>query len=555
MDFFERVFQGILYSSIFQLYILVLFIYLFVSILTYGKLKIPLSLANLKISLFVSYVLILNYIVLLVLYAVHSNFFDHAEANIATVSWLFKIGQPIYHNLQSAEQYSIPYGPMLYMINGFFLTVLKPSIFSAKIGGILAGGLSLLIIFYVLKKIIGYKVATLCLAYISLNLIAVYAYFAAATFWNRSDSFLLMFVALALLAVVRENTIIAIVLSALSLGISINLKIHGAFYFLPIYILLYSRHGIYSTLISLLSSSLLTIAPFIYLQQVSFKNYILWLGEFGKQGLSFTLFKQNIVWSMYLFAPVILIFIFFVVNYKTAFINFIREQKILLLSLLISLTSMTILGSKAGAGMNHLIPLLPLSYYIFALTLKQIFHFQANTVIQKQNKYYYCAYISLILALLTVTLLRGFLNELQLIHLASKYNNEPAQEINRIISSHPGNTIGMGYGGDYDLTYYRPILVYQGNPYLIDAVSMMDAEYLGKKIPKETLNAIDSCQINLWLIPKGGSPFQLYNYFNHHQVFNEELKNAFLKNYERKEQLNYYDLWFCRKSKATNNWH
>ena len=548
MEFLTQFLNKLLDSSIFYLYISIAFIYLLISISTYGLLHRRLPLPNLKISLFASYIIIFNYIGVLIVYATHTNFFDHAEANIATVSWLFQTGKPIYHELQSAERYTIPYGPALYIINGFFLNLLKPSIFSAKIGGLLAGGLSLLLIFYILKNLIGSKIATLCSAYISLNFIAIYVYFAAATFWNRSDSFLLMFVALALLAVVRTNSLIAILLSALSLGISINLKIHGILYFLPIYILLYFRHGIYSTLVSILGSLILAIAPFICLQQVSLKNYILWLGEFGKQGISFTLLKGNVVWSIYLFAPVVLIAIYFATNYKNDFIDFVKEHRILLLSVLISLVAVAVIGSKAGAGMNHLIPFLPLSYYVFALILKQILTLNQDRVFRKTNKYYYCAYISFVLALLTVTALRGVLNEIHLLHLANKYNNEPIQEIQEIIKFHPGITIGMGYGGDYDLTYYRPLLVYRGNPYLIDAVSVMDAEYLGKKLPNETLKAIDSCQIKLWLIPKGGSPFQLYNYFNHRQVFNKEFTNIFLANYERREESNYYDLWFCKES-------
>lgn len=551
MELLTRFSHEVLYSSILYLYLSIAFIYFLISTSTYNWLQRRLPRPNLKIILIVSYGIIINYIFLLILYATHSNFFDHAEANIATVSWLFQIGKPIYHELQSAERYTIPYGPTLYVINGFFLNLFNPSIFSAKFGGILAGGLSLLLIFYTLKNLVGSKISTFCLAYISLNFIAIYVYFAAATFWNRSDSFLLMFVALALFAVVRTNSPIAILLTTLSLGISINLKIHGFLYFLPIYILLYFRHGIYATLVSVLGSSILAMAPFIFLQQVSLNNYILWLSEFGKQGISFTLFKGNIVWSLYLFAPVLLILVYFVNHYKNDFYVFVKKHKLFLSSLLLSLVAVAVIGSKAGAGMNHLIPFLPLVYYAFALTLKPIINLNQDTIARKTNKYYYCAYISLVLALLTVTALRGVLNEIQLIHLANKYNNEPAQEIQEIIKMYPGVTIGMGYGGDYDLTYYRPLLVYEGNPYLIDAVSVMDAEYLGKKIPNETLEALKSCQIKLWLIPKGGSPFQLDNYFNHRQVFNQELKNTFLANYDRRENSNYYDLWFCKESHSS----
>lgn len=524
-------------------------VYFIIAIFFYKLLKNKISTIPKKISLIASYILIVNYLFLLILYATHNNFFDHAEANIATVSWLFQTGKPIYHDLESAERYSIPYGPMLYVINGFFLNLLNPSIFSAKIGGILAGGLSLLWIFYTLKKIVDSQISTFCSGYISLIFISIYSYFAAATFWNRSDSFLLMFVALGLLTAVRTTSWLAILVFALSVGISVNLKIHAILYFLPIYIVFYFRHGIYSTLFSVLGSLILAVLPFIFLPQVSFGNYILWLHEFGNQGLSLSLLRGNIIWSIYLLAPVLFLFIYFRVINKKQFNHFIQSHKHFIFAILFSLCGAAILGSKQGAGMNHLVPFVPIWAYLFALALSQVIIVEKVHFFKNINKYYYCLYISLICALLTVTVLRGLANESRFIDLSKKYNNQPMQEINEIVKSYPDFTIGMGYGGHYDLTYYRPTLVYYGNPYLLDAVSMMDSEFLGKETPTATLKALSLCQTDLWLIPKGGSPFKLYNYFNQHQVFSEKLKSTFLLNYELRNHTKHYNLWFCKKNK------
>lgn len=537
------------YASNLYLFILVTLVYFIINILSYRLIKSKLSIPNVKISLIVSHILITNYIFLLVFYATHNNFFDHAEANIATVSWLFQIGKPIYHELESPERYSIPYGPMLYVINGFFLSLLKPSIFSAKIGGTLAGGLSLLLIFYTLKKLVGSQIATFCLGYISLIFISTYFYFAAATFWNRSDSFLLMFVSLGLLTVVRTTSWLAILCSSLCIGISVNLKIHAIFYFLPIYILLYFRHKFSSLLFSILASLSLAIFPFIFLPQVSLKNYMLWLQEFGSQGLSLNLLKGNIVWSIYLLAPILFLFIYFRVINQNEFNIFIEKHKYFIFSLFISLLGVAVIGSKQGAGMNHLLPFVPTEAYLFALTLSQAMAVEKKQIFQDINKYYYCFYISLICALLSVTLVRGTINASKLIELSIKYQNEPIQEINKVVKSYQGITIGMGYGGDYDLTYYRPILAYHGNPYLLDAVSMMDSEFLGKETPIATLKALSSCQTDLWLIPKGSSPFELYNYFNQRQVFSEKLKSTFLLNYELRNHTKHYNLWFCKTKK------
>jgi hypothetical protein len=106
----------------------------------------------------------------------------------------------------------------------------------------------------------------------------------------------------------------------------------------------------------------------------------------------------------------------------------------------------------------------------------------------------------------------------------------------------------MGYGGKYALTYYRPVLVFSGNPYLIDAVFEMDAALLGMKMPPKTLEILASCQTKIWLIPKGDVPFKLNTFYDGvRETFSDELKSTFLATYELREQTRYYDLWFCKK--------
>ena len=548
MEIIKEILNKILFSSIVYPYIFLFLFYFVIILVTPRVAQVKLFLLSRKVGVVVCCLLIVNYIGLLILYATHDNFFDHAEANIASVSWLFERGNPIYHDLESAERYTIPYGPILYIINGFFLNLIKPSIFSAKIGGILAALVTFLLIFLIVQKSIGPQIATFCLAYLSLNFISINAYFVASFFWNRSDSFLVMFVALGLLATLRTNPLLAILVSALALGISVNLKIHSILYFLPIYVLLYYRYGLYSTLVSLLGSLILAIVPFVTLPQVSLANYLLWLNEFGVQGISLNILRGNLIWSLYILAPLIFLWIYFKSINVAEFHSFVRQQKPFIFSIAISLIAVLIIGSKQGAGMNHIIPFYPVFSYLFVLTLRSIITVEKPKTLRLSNQYYCRVYISLILALVTIMALRGALNESRLITLSTKYNSEPINEIHTVIKSNPGITIGMGYGDPYDLTFYRPLLVYSGNPYLIDAVSLMDAEVLGKDVPDATLKALSSCDIQLWLIPKGSLPFQLNNYFNNRSVFSNKFQSTFLKTHQLRAQTKYYDLWFCNKS-------
>jgi hypothetical protein len=537
----------VLNISIVRLYIPIFIICFFLILLIPGWVKTRWNPYNKKILTIASYTLIANYIFLLILYASHSNFFDHVEANVASVSWLSQIGKPIYHRLDSSERYSVGYGPVLYLINGFFLNLMSPNIFSAKLPGILAVVLSLVFIFFTLKKSASPWIVTLCVAYITLNFISFDYHYAAATFWARADPLILMFVSLALLGVTSSNSRLAILLSALSLGISVNLKIHAFFYFLPIYILLYSQYGIYSTLVSILGSLALAIAPFLLVPIVSLQNYIVWLRELGNHGISIDLLRRNFFWAIYLLAPIILLSIYFRYFHKRKFQQFVYQHIKFIASLLISLGAVVVIGSNIGAGMNHLIPFYPVLSYLFVILLSQLNTVNEPDRVTSINKYYYSAFISLIVALFILAFLRGVLNEARFLALSRKYGANPVNEIHTILKAYPGTTIGMGYGANYDLTFYRPVLVFSGNPYLIDAVFEMDAEFLGIKIPSTTLESLSSCQTKIWLIPKGDSPFQLSNYYNQNQVFSDELRATFLETYERRRQTNYYDLWVCKK--------
>ncbi len=205
------------------------FIYCCVESWKPGLIKNKLRIAD-KNLIIICLIIILNYIIMLGLYASHSNFSDHIEPNIASVSWLFQTGKTLYHDLESSEVYSLPYGLMLYVINGFFLKLFQPSISVAKLGGVFSSLFSLLFILFTFKKLSGTRISIICCAYITLIFISLDSGgggFIASAFWNRAEPIILMFVSLSLLGIVQTPPLIATLLCALSLGISLNIKIYS----------------------------------------------------------------------------------------------------------------------------------------------------------------------------------------------------------------------------------------------------------------------------------------------------------------------------------------
>jgi hypothetical protein len=503
-----------------------------------------------------SYLVIFNYIFLVFIYVCSSEYMDHAEPNIAAVSWLFKTGHPLYPKLESAERYINNYGPVLYAINGFVLNLLGPSIGTSKITGALAGLISLASIFYTLEKVSGFRKAIICSACITLLFLFVNssAGMVAATFWVRPDPLLLMCVSVGLLGAVRGRPAIAALLCALSLGINFNLKIFALLYVLPIYVLLYQQVGLSYTLASLAGSIIIAVAPFLAFPQVSLENYILWLRQVSTQGIELGQLIKNIAWFIYVSLPIIFVFVSLMLTQKRNLYQLVRGLKFYILALLVSGMSVAIIGAKSGALENNMLPLLPLLSYLFVLAFERLKGgTERSTAPENISKYLHLTVASAAIALLASTLLVVIPNEGSLLTRLLTYPGHYAvKDIEGVVKSYPEATIGMGYSTNNELSFYRPVLIFRGNPYLLDAASMMEIQKSGiDPISSKTLEALRSCQTKIWLIPKGSAPFQLASYYApRNPVFSEEFKRIFLDTYALGEPTNYYDLWVCKNKES-----
>ena len=127
---------------------------------------------------------------------------------------------------------------------------------------------------------------------------------------------------------------------------------------------------------------------------------------------------------------------------------------------------------------------------------------------------------------------------------------------------HPAEKIEMGYGEQLgktnELTYFRPVLVFAGNPLTLDAPALTDME-LGKlAVPQSTIAYLQSCQTQIWLIPKGEHPFTLPSLYDdadsfpRRDIFGDRLRAAFLARYQKRESSAYFDLWSCAGKKPAS---
>ncbi|MCW6034981.1 glycosyltransferase family 39 protein [Spirulina subsalsa FACHB-351] len=486
---------------------------------------------------------------------------DHVEGQVASVSWAF-IDQnyPLYHSFDNPERYTIVYGPLLYIITGIFLKLFSPNIWVLKLPTALALLFSLVCLFAVIQKIQNSKTALRMTAFISLIILCFGTVYGHLLFLIRSDALIFLFTCLGLWAVIQKNKVHALILLSLSFGISFNLKITAVLYFLPFYLLLFTQHGLTLTLVSGFAGIILGLMPFLH-PQISWINYIKWLIVTTNHGFYFHLLLDNLKTTFYLFLPIILITVSLWMENKPQFHKVIKSLQFYFYVLLFSTAATIVIASKGGAGSHHLIPLIPGILYPFLLLFKIETPLDYHKLLSQNSVTLPNTRISRIISIIiALTLIVFTANHAGIkgVFVAQYYSTDVSEVINDlhwILSSYPNQTIGMGYAKheQYALTHYRSLLVFAGNPLLIDGAALMDMQTDGIEIPQRTLEDLSSCRNQIWLIPKegeqDGEPFAQLNYYlPNPPLFSEEFRQTFLENYEPRRQSQFFTLWFCKNN-------
>jgi hypothetical protein len=500
----------------------------------------------------IALIAIFNYLGLAIAYPSVVEFADPAEANVASVAWLFQNQQSLYPTLDAAERYINNYGAFLYIIHGFFLNLLKPSFFSVKLVGSIAGVLSLFLMFLLLKQGLKSRFALIGCGCISLCLLALTSASGLITssLWVRPDSLLLFCTTLGLVAVVRGNRLIAIGGSAIALGISTNLKITAFLNFLPIYVLLLFRFGILSTLFSLILSALVALLPFFIFPNISLTSYWAWLQQVRLKGINNAQIIKNLLWMGYVSLPIAIGIIYFSIIDFRSFLRWLWQHLVYILSLSLGIVVVAILGATRGALENNMLPFIPLLVYLSISLFQQIIQaIHSDTVDRRILRIISPIGVSAALSFVLTIILAVYSTEIGLLsRFATSPGSLAVQDMKAFMDNNSGKSIAMGYGSNYPLTTYRPALVFAGNPYLLDSASLMEMQASGmNNTPDKTLDALKTCRIQIWLIPKNQKPFDVFNYYPPLQkLFSTEFRETFLQHYDRQDQTEFYDAWYCK---------
>jgi len=482
----------------------------------------------------ISVLALASYAGLVFYYATDPHYFDAAEPTMTAVGWLFHIGQPIYHSLDSAERYAHIYGPMAFIAHGVALGVFGPSIEVSKwVGGSLAL-VSLGLIFTAMRTQTGVWRAIVITGVCALLMLAFRNY----SFWARAEPLLIFCVSAGLVAAVRGRGYPAVVVLGVFAGLLWNLKATGPIYSVPLFLMLYRRLGWRPAFVSASVAVIVAVLPFLVWPNVSFPAYVSWFRLSAGNGLVWSLFTRNLEWAAYFMLPLLLA----AYAARAMKATLATDWPLFTWTALATTAVIVIAGSKPGAGPYHLLPLLPVIGFLVAQRIGQQAPVE-NTPVTVQ-----LALVSFVAVAVAI----AFVQQSQFVTtMEGRRALHEIADIQSFADQHPG-VVEMGYGVDDPMTFERPVLVFRNNAYLLDAPAVGEHHLAGLTIPPATLEALRQCRVNYWLIPKGEAPFTALNMYPAvfpQPVFPDEFRRVFHETHTRIATTEYFDAWQCHPAR------
>lgn len=464
------------------------------------------------------------------------GFAGEVEPIVSCLSWLFKSGQPLYTDFNTAERYSVLYGPAVFLTNGLFLEFLGPSLAATKLASLFGSFGSLVFLYAAVARRSRDRLA------LAVTGLAVLYYWTQgfAAYLVRPDALLLFAVGLGLFATVKLRRVLALVTVAFAAGFAVNLKVHGALYFLPIFVLLYQRFGGRAMLQTWLGTVLVVGAPFVLYPQVSLVNYISWLTNAISHGLETYSLQQNLRYAGFLLLPLVAVVVAAADRRRL-----LRKYRLLLLVLGPVFGLILLLAAKPGAGAVHLLPLVPTTMYVLATIYRGLGEQTPGPLARPVWRQ----------AALTATVLTALLTGTINAYRAVRYVDHQIaqtpdlmQDVQQIMRAYPELPLAMACGGEnlsFRATFLRPLLVFANHPLLIDPISVMDSSLSGRALSPATYAALSDGRVAVWLVPRRQAPFAKVNWYApHNPLFPKDFQELFVSCYTRRAHSRYFDLWF-----------
>lgn len=449
----------------------------------------------------------------LAIYIAVPAFVDHVEPSIVSLSWLVVEGRRLYPDAAGPDIYGLPYGPVLFLANGAALKAFGPGLSTAK----LAGAISTLLA-------VGFTVSAVerrDRPIASVRAILAALAFGVSAFWVRAEPLLLLCAGLAAASLTFQPLASSLVLGV-AVGLGVNLKVSAILYLLPAFASLWVRGGLRHVGLAALVAVLIAALPFLVFANISIAGYAEWIESAAAHGARWSALPAALEWSLVLAAPVWL-------AWRAEPSGSASASRLALLgSIALSLP----LAIKHGTGVYHFLPFVP-AIVVATSGLRP----------PKIRPGVACVLTAWLLTMIALT-------AVQVPSWTRTLTDLPAREIAtelRDMDARHGGAVAMGYSRNYRLSFFRPVLVFDGNPYMLDGASAMDAHWSRRPLPAAAIEAMRGCQIDTWIVPAGPTPFELPNaYPIDGDVFPDAFRSAFQSRYRLAERGKWFDVWVCQ---------
>ena len=467
---------------------------------------------------------------ILIHYGLLATYMGHAEPNVVVRAWRLAGGGALYERPDSPNFLLIAYGPVLFFVNAAVLALFGPSIAVSKLVGLLAAAAGVAVVALHAKRNYSAAPGLAVLVFVCFLFIS-----APISFWTRPDSLLLLLVAVAVFAAVRDDgreTWRGPLIVALCLGLAVNLKIHAFIYFAPIVI----RYCRWRPAVTWPVMAVVSIAVFALpfsLPQVSLANYLLAVfGVAGGRPMVPELLWFSTKYAFLFVVPGLIL----LAGGGPAGTAEKRRERIYFAALLAAVVAGLYPSSGAGAYWYHLLPFAPVTVDLLLRTTVD--------PARPGRAAIGTALFALTVVIVSVTPQKRLLGN----YANLAWAPAAAAEIRQHLSRHPGRIMEMGYGHDvaetYKRTFLKPLLAFVGNPVTIDGFSDTEAYHVGLPLPPGKLAQIRDCATEMWLIPAGERPFAMNGYYGG-KAFWPEYTATFNRRYEKREEHRFFDVWVC----------
>ncbi len=483
-----------------------------------------------KILCVVAVVAAVNVVALCIAYALYPGYIDTGEPNIVALAWRLLDGNSVYHPIDDATRITNLYGPYLYLIHALVFSVFGASVAIGKAPGLIALIIAL-VIMAVSQRDRGWASVSFAVsgfaAIVVLNL--------PASIWDRPETFMLMSVALGVWlnnrSALDQRWLRAAVFGVL-IGFVIGQKVFAAIYFLPFGFLMLYQDGIIACIVTVVIAFSVAALPFMT-PLFEFKYLVDLIQLMADKPNSWDGLKKVMRYAAIYVVPAS---IFIAFGWQSMSRNERTEVSILSAGVVLAMALVLYPAQKPGAGMYYLLPFAPIAMDLAGRGL---------CAMRTNHKLAIAASlaVAVLMNVVSVPVEKRFVRSLNW-QMASAV----AEEIAQISEEFKGQKIEIGIGSSndsYRRTYQRTRLVFAGHPYSLDTSIIIDTTAWGIELSQATLNMIETCQTDIWLIPVGERPYAWYGYYGK-DTYGQPFRDSFTRAFQKTESRTYFDIYRCR---------